>query len=127
MSIEKNKESISKFLVSSNSVRWGLLIGVTAIFTLLLYPNIFIAEHSYNLGDVVERNIKAPRDFFIEDNEATQAIRRRAEEEVLTVYDHDTILASELSRRVNTAFADLRAIFEDKKGSRNKNLTQQQQ
>ncbi len=119
---KKNKKSIhklfdSKLPGSKKYVRWGLLAGVTIIFTLILYPSLAITKHSYKLGDVVERDIKAPKDFFIEDKDATQIKRRQAVEGVLTVYDHDATLSSTLSRHVRQAFDDFRAVFESEKSN----------
>ncbi len=116
----KNKKSIhklfdSKLPGSKKYVRWGLLAGVTIIFTLILYPSLAVTKHSYKIGDVVERDVKAPKDFFIEDKNATKINRRQAVEELLTVYDHDATLSSTLSQHVKQAFDGLRAVFESEK------------
>ena len=115
MAMDKNKYSAIKHLASSNYIRVGLLVAVTLIFTLTLYPNLVIPKHSYQLGDVVEHNIKAPKDFFVEDKEVTEKNRQRAVDSVLTVYDYDTILSSRLRGRVEEAFADIRSVFEEEK------------
>ncbi len=112
MNMEKVKESSHQHLLSANYVKWFLLFGITIIFTITLYPNLVITKHAYTLGDVVERNIKAPKDFLIEDEEATESNRRRAVESVLTVYDYDTALASNLGQGLKQAFANIRAVFE---------------
>lgn len=113
MNLKINKKYTRSFLGATNRyVFWSLLIGITVIFTIILCPNLVIKNYSYNIGDIVERDIKAPKDFFIENRDATQESRRQAVEAVLTVYDHDTILAHTLSRRINEAFADLRRLFE---------------
>lgn len=111
--IEKSKESINRLLGSSNYVRWSILVGVAVIFTVILYPGLVITEHSYKTGDVADRDIKSPRDCFIEDESATEANRNLAVEKILTVYDHDELLSSRLTTRVQQAFSDLRAVFED--------------
>ena len=90
--IEKSKESINRLLVSIYYVRWSILVGVAVIFIIVLYPSLVITEHSYKIGDVADRDIKAPRDFFIEDESATEANRKLAVEKILTVYDHDKLL-----------------------------------
>jgi putative nucleotidyltransferase with HDIG domain len=124
MNIEKGKISVRKLFDTSDYVRWSILIGVTLIFTVLLYPNIVIKEHLYQLGDVAERDVKATKDFFIEDSDATETNRRQAIENVLTVYDYDTTLSAEISRNVKTAFDDLRAVIETEKN--NKTVSTQQ-
>ena len=118
--MEKVKESSHQHLLSANYVKWFLLFGITIIFTITLYPNLVVTKHAYTLGDVVERNIKAPKDFLIEDKEATESNRRRAVESVLTVYDYDTALASNLSQGLKQAFADIRAVFEAESKKQNK-------
>jgi putative nucleotidyltransferase with HDIG domain len=112
MKIEKRKKSISKLFDSNTRIRWGILTLFTIIFVIILYPSLVITKHQYNLGDVVERDIKAPRDFFIEDQSATEKNRQQVMAEVLTVYDYDANLAKTLSRNVAQSFADIRAFIE---------------
>ncbi|MEA3435340.1 MAG: HDIG domain-containing protein [Thermodesulfobacteriota bacterium] len=111
MTSKINKNSVSKFFDDSYRFRWAVMIGVTIIFTFILYPNLILIKHSYKLGDVAERDIKAPKGFLIEDIQATETNRKQAAEKVLTVYDHDTALSFALTQRVNQAFADLQAVF----------------
>ena len=87
MKLEKGKEPINKFLESNTQIRWAILVLATTLFIIILYPSLVITKHPYNLGDVVERDIKAPKDFFIEDQTATDKNRQQAIAEVLTVYD----------------------------------------
>ena len=67
MTSKKDKKSVSKFFDNSSRFRWAVMIGVTTIFTFILYPNLILIKHSYQLGDVAEKDIKAPKDFLIED------------------------------------------------------------
>ncbi|MEA3429242.1 MAG: hypothetical protein U9Q84_08560, partial [Thermodesulfobacteriota bacterium] len=120
INIEKSKESINRLLGSSNYVRWSILIGVAVIFSIILYPSLVITKHSYKTGDVVDRDIKAPRDFFIEDEAATEANRKLAVEKILTVYDHDKLLALRLTTCVQQAFADLSSVFKDEMREKSK-------
>ena len=101
----KNKESVRKFLDSNPYLTWGLLTAVTVLFTLILSPTLVITEHSYQVGDVAERDIKAPKDFLVEDEEATEAHRKQAAENILTVYDHDEALLTKLTQSVSAAQA----------------------
>lgn len=115
MKIEKDKISLKKFFGTSDHVRWSILVGVTIIFTILLYPNLVVKKHSYKLGDVAERDIKATKDFLIEDRDATEANRREAVGKVLTVYDHDVTLSETINQNVKKAFNDIRAVFKAEK------------
>ncbi len=112
MNLEKTQMSLNRLIDDSDRVRWALLIAVTIIFTILLYPNLVIKKHSYKLGDVVTRDIKAVKNFLIEDKNATEASRKQAVENVLTVYDHDVNISKKTNQRINKAFDDLRATIE---------------
>jgi putative nucleotidyltransferase with HDIG domain len=115
MKIEKYKISLKHFFGTSDHVRWSILVGVTIIFTLLLYPNLVIKKHSYKLGDVAEKNIKATKDFLIEDKDATEANLREAVETLLTVYDHDVTLFQTINQNVKKAFNDILTVFKAEK------------
>jgi len=112
MNIGKTKISVKKFFENSNHVRWGILIGVTIFFTILLFPNLVVKKHSYKLGDVATKDIKAIKDFLIEDEDATEAVRRQAVENVQTVYDHDATLSEKIQQNIKAAFDDLVSIIE---------------
>ena len=111
--IEKRKESVRRLFLESRFFPWILLLFVTAVFAILLHPRMVMTGPSYKPGDVAERDIKAPQDFFIKDSDATEINRQRAIQEVLTIYDHDTGLLQTLITRVDGAFAELRSIMEE--------------
>ncbi len=111
MNIVKTQMSLNRLMDNSDTVRWALLIGLAVFFTFLLYPNLVIKKHTYKLGDVATRDIKAAKDFLIEDEDATEASRKLAVANVLTVYDHDVTLSARVNRNVKKAFDDLRATL----------------
>lgn len=86
------------------------LVAVTLAFTLILYPRIIVPRPQYRVGDVAQKDVKAPRELLVMDSAATEIKRQQAVQEVLTVYDHDTELAARIARMVEEAFADLRAM-----------------
>ncbi|MGD9222359.1 MAG: HDIG domain-containing protein [Desulfobacteraceae bacterium] len=87
----------------------------------MLYPSLVVQRHQYRLGDIAERDIKAPQDFFIEDQTATQASRRLAVESVLTVYDHDPRILIQITDNIEKAFNDMRNIIKGFKGQPTQN------
>ncbi len=109
MSKEKNKEPVGKILNSDWRFRWAILFSLTILFSLILSPSLVITNHQYDLGDVAERDIKSPRDFFIEDQAATEINRKQAEERVPTVYDYDAELGTKIALNVEEIFAQMRA------------------
>jgi putative nucleotidyltransferase with HDIG domain len=96
----------------AGDMRWPILIAVTVIFAAMLYPGFAIHVHDYRLGDVAERNIKATRDFLVEDPSATETSRNEAVEAVLSVYDHDPALPKTLGQKIDKAFAEMRTALE---------------
>ncbi len=80
----------------------------------MLSPNFILIEKTYELGDIAEKNIKAPIDFFIEDVQTTAEKRAAAAENILTVYDYDPVLSNAINAKVTEAFKTLRVIFETK-------------
>jgi putative nucleotidyltransferase with HDIG domain len=68
-----------------------------------LFPSIFLKPVTYNLGDIADRDIKASRDFLVENKELTEKDREKAAREVLSVYDFDPSAAS-LTKVLNEAF-----------------------
>lgn len=90
--------------LTENASKWLILVGVTLIFVAIHYPNLVPSVAHYKIGDVVEKDIKAKKDFLVEDIEATEANRLKAMEEVLSVFDHDTSLLTSLTTAVHRAF-----------------------
>lgn len=89
---------------NSTTVRWAIMVVTAALFVLLLYPSLLVKRPTYRLGDVADKDIKAPRDYLIEDKRATEKSRQKALDRVLTVYDHDTTLSQRIIERVQWAF-----------------------
>ncbi|MBW2155924.1 MAG: HDIG domain-containing protein [Deltaproteobacteria bacterium] len=112
MSLIKTQFSFNKIFGNNDRVRWGILAGVTIIFTILLYPSLVVKKHSYKLGDVATKDTKAKKDFLIEDEDATENSRIQALENVQTVYDHDVVLSGKMNRETEAAFGDLQTILE---------------
>ncbi len=114
MKIDRKKNTASRLSDQNHwtsRIKWFILIGITAVFTVIIYPNLVVKKHSYKLDEIVQEDIKAPHDFFIEDVEATQINQQKAVENVLTVYDHDTALPAKLFTRIERTFSDVNTIF----------------
>jgi putative nucleotidyltransferase with HDIG domain len=117
MNMERKKKTMEAYSAVTNSrwLLWGLLVGVTVVFTVILFPTMAVKKHTYELGDVAQRDIKAPYDFFVKDEGATRANRRQAAEAVLTVYDHNTHLVPQIEAQLAKSFGDLRAVIQMEK------------
>jgi len=109
--VADRKKPMPRQIESGPLFRWLMLVIVISVFVILLYPNLVIRRHAYQLGDIAERDIKAPQDFFIEDRAATEASRQQAMDQVLTVYDHDPRILRQLSDKVHKVFGDMQQII----------------
>jgi putative nucleotidyltransferase with HDIG domain len=106
-------DSLSAFLESKSTILWGILIVVTLVFTLVFYPGEDTFTVSYRIGDVASRDIKAPKDFFIEDKEATKKRISDTKDSVKIVYDFDSNLRNEIVEGVQKSFGPLRQLIEN--------------
>lgn len=78
--------------------RLYILLGLSAIISLLLFPSILTPPKRYNLGDVANLDIKASREFLVENGELTEKNRQEAVKAVPPVYDFDPTGAKVISR-----------------------------
>ncbi|MEJ2024726.1 MAG: hypothetical protein P8Y00_06895, partial [Deltaproteobacteria bacterium] len=83
--------------------KWCILIGLSIVVSLLLFPDILVRPRTYVLGDVAERDIKATRDFLVENEALTEEKAQQAVRDVLSVYDFDPT-GNNLIARVREAF-----------------------
>jgi putative nucleotidyltransferase with HDIG domain len=84
--------SLRRFLKSVANpakLRWIILVFMSLLVAMLLSPNVLTRPVSYNVGDVVSRDIKASQDFLVENKDLTEKDREKASREVLAVYDFD--------------------------------------
>ena len=84
-------------------LKWFILLVLSLITSILIFPNILSKTKTYHLGDVADLDIKASRDFLIENKELTEKNMEKAVKEVLSVYDFDNP-ASHLIPRIKDAF-----------------------
>jgi putative nucleotidyltransferase with HDIG domain len=91
-------------LFRPDRLRWPVLVILSLVISITLFPNILSKLEVYRLGDVAEKDIKASRDFLIENKELTEQNREKAVKEVLSVYDFDSA-ASNLVPRIREAFS----------------------
>ena len=85
-------------------LKWLILVALSLIIAVSLFPNILTKPKTYRLGDVAEKDIKASHDFLIENKGLTEKNREKAAKEVLSVYDFDSS-ASNLPPRIKEAFS----------------------
>ena len=112
---DRKKKSIDRFFNLSPHIRWGLLVFIAIVFTVALYPSLVVKKHHYAIGDVVQSDVKASQDFFIEDEKATEAYRRQSVDNILTVYDLNPKILKSTVDGLNEAFSLMQAAYESER------------
>ncbi len=91
-------KGLPRLWLRTEAQRWYILLGLSAVVSILLFPSILTPPKGYKLGDVADRDIKASREFLVEDNRLTEKNREEAVKEVPPVYDFDPTGADAVSR-----------------------------
>ena len=97
-------------LSGGESRPWIILVVLSLIISIFLFPNILSRPKVYNLGDVAENDIKASKDILLENEALTIKNREEAEKEVPYLYDFDPS-ASNIVLKVKEALSDTWVSF----------------
>ena len=89
--------------MSSPYLLWMMLVLILVLFTLSQTIDQTAVSYSYQIGDVAPRDIKAPRDFLIEDREINAAKKNQVKDAIKTVYDFDGRLLTDITAKVESA------------------------
>ncbi len=96
-------KSETKLSNSQRLIEIIIIVLVSAVICVLMYPNILTRPKVYHVGDISDRNIKASTDLLVENIKLTEELREKAVKAVKDVYDFDPT-ASHLISRVREAF-----------------------
>ncbi|MCW7752485.1 HDIG domain-containing protein [Desulfobotulus sp. H1] len=107
------KKAITRFLVTHTGIRLGLLCIILVSLSLFMVPDMPSLQYHLDVGDVAPRNIKAPRNFIIENSEATETSRQLAAASVRVVYDLDEGLGPKVIANVQAGFHEMRQLLEE--------------
>ena len=108
----RNSDTRSGWL-GAEATRWYILVALSAVISIFLFPNILTKPKVYGLGDVAERDIKASQEFLVENKDLTEMSRQEALKTVLSVYDFDPS-GGNAGGRVQEAFALGRAFCKER-------------
>jgi len=93
-----------EFLRKTSVQKVLILAGFSLVVSLLLTPSFVGETPFYQLGDIATQNIKAKRDFLIEDREAIAKKREEAGRQAPIVYDLDETILTRIQDRLEAAF-----------------------
>ncbi|PID73166.1 MAG: HD family phosphohydrolase [Desulfobacterales bacterium] len=111
MTLRKKAALITDYLLGARLVRFFLFGFLIAVFSLTLFPVLVETKYDYRVGDVADRDIKAPVDFFIQDRKATGLSQKEAAAAVRAVYDWDEDRGGKIVERVRSAFGLMDGIM----------------
>ena len=101
-------------LSRESRVRYGILLLLALLLTLIILPHPARIPADFSPGDVAAHNIKASRDLLLEDRFLTEKKRSEAYDQVEFYYDFDSRLGEDLVARLQQAGVSL----EDKNGEK---------
>lgn len=88
--------------------RWGICICLSFILSLLLTPQIHFTHPHYKVGSIAAKDIKADRDFLVLDRASTEQKKMEVLQGIMSIYDYDSDIASQLRTNLNNAFLLIR-------------------
>jgi putative nucleotidyltransferase with HDIG domain len=86
-----------------------LLVLLVVLLTFIIVPKGALTPTEFAPGDIVPRDIKAPRDILIPDDDLSEQKRVDAERAVANLYDYDPSTGAMISERVNQILSSLNA------------------
>ncbi len=97
------KDKTKKIVSHPHWIAGVIIIIISAILSILIYPNILTHPTIYHVGDIADKNIKASCDLLVENRKLTEKSKEEAVRAVRDVYDFDPS-ASHTIRRIREAF-----------------------
>ncbi len=94
------------FFYPSNPVyqRWTIAVVLCLLLSVILAPDIHFFAPKYSIGMISPADIKADRDFLVEDLESTIQKKNDATKDVKTVYDFDGNVAVKIKDKLTRSF-----------------------
>ncbi len=102
--LKDKKSSSPKFFRNYAIQIIGLLLGSTILLTYLISSVVSFPNISMQVGEISPKDIKAPKDFQVEDKTTTIKRQKEAEAKVLPVYDYDNRLLAEIDQKIHSIF-----------------------
>ncbi|NQU03630.1 MAG: HDIG domain-containing protein [Syntrophaceae bacterium] len=85
--------------------RWIIAVVMSLILALILYPQIIHRTHpEFKVGTIATKNIKADRDFLVEDRASTKQKRLIEIEKIRPIYDYDRDMPAKIGIILAKAF-----------------------
>jgi cyclic-di-AMP phosphodiesterase PgpH len=92
------------FLTDAIYQRWAIAVVLCLVVSVILAPEIHLFTPKYKSGMISPKDIKADRDFLVEDRESTRQKKIDAADNIKTVYDYDSNTAVNIKAKLMKAF-----------------------
>ena len=84
--------------------RWLILALLSIVLTVMLLPTVTIMAPHYKIGAIADKNIKADRDFLVEERTATELKRLEAAKSSRNIFDLDDTVLPQIRSNIMKAF-----------------------
>lgn len=101
---EKNNVSF-QILYNTFFQRWAIAIFLSVALTLIIAPTFYNTIPKYQHGMIAQNNIKADRDFLVEDVHSTRQKINEASANVRPIYDYDSEMAIVIRTKIGNSFS----------------------
>ena len=101
------KSLVARLMLLETAVGLGLALVVTSLLVQFEFQSI----PDYQIGDIADRTIEAPRDFTIEDRDATLQRQEEIRTTVPVIFDLDLQVNSRTSAELRGAFSEARQLL----------------
>lgn len=91
--------------------RWVIVIVMSFILTLIVSPRIHLISPSYELGSIATKDIKADRDFLVEDRASTEQKKLEAAKLAKPIYDYDRNMPASIGMTLAKAFLGMDDMY----------------
>lgn len=92
------------FLAKPVFQRWLIAISLCFVLSAILAPEIHLSEPKYKSGMISTKDIKADRDFLVEDVGSTKQKKMEAAAVVKSIYDYDSNTAAQIKEKIASTF-----------------------
>ncbi len=101
----KGKHFLS-FFYPSNPIhqRWTIAVVLCLLLSIILAPDIHLFAPKYKIGMISPADIKADRDFLVEDQESTKQKKNDAGGNIRAVYDFDDNVTAKIKEKLARSF-----------------------
>lgn len=107
-----NKKNIaSEFTKKTSFHRWTVAICLSVILSFVLTPQIHFSYPDYKVGAIADRDVRADRDFLVEDRLSTDQKRNEAVRDIQSVFDYDSDITFQLKTSVTKAISSTEQTY----------------